>query len=193
MGKRISEAERLGNEIRNSFNQWKGIYENGESDPFWPDGANLELVRNHIIYYKKQCEELLEPGDYPDEYFQQLPPEVPRNYMAHPDEIREAARKSLETYKTDSDYLFILQAVNKLTKQQNEQTHASSILRYVSGLEDSIRCDRLIEMRRHRKPDLYLAGFQECRKKIENILGDTDRGHNLPLGQLSLFDLFGLT
>lgn len=193
MKKKIPEAERLGSEMRESFERWNNIYNNGGSDPFWPDGTNLELVRNHILYYRKKCEELLEPSDYPEEYSWPLPPEVSRNYMAQPDKIRETARKSLEAYKTDPDYLFILRSVNKLTKQQNEQTHASSILRYVSGLEDSVRHDRLIEMRRHRKPDLYLASFRECRKKIENILRDTGQGQNLPLGQLSLFDLFGLT
>lgn len=193
MKKRIPEAERLGNDIRDSFDRWKDIYENGGSDPFWSDGTNLELVRNHIIYYKNQCEALLEPCNYPEEYFISLPPAVPRNYMARPDEIRASARKSLETYKADSDYMYILRAVNKLTKQQNEQTHASNILRYVSDLEDCIRNDRLVEMRRHRKPELYLNSFRECRKKIEDILGADAREKILPTGQLTLFDLFDLT
>ena len=41
-------------ELEKAYAQWQRLYENGGSDPFWPDGVNLNLVRNHIIYYKGQ-------------------------------------------------------------------------------------------------------------------------------------------
>lgn len=28
---------------------WNHINENGCNDPFWPDGCNMNLTRNHII------------------------------------------------------------------------------------------------------------------------------------------------
>ena len=31
---------------------WTFNNENGCNDPFWPDGCNLNLTRNHIISYK---------------------------------------------------------------------------------------------------------------------------------------------
>lgn len=72
------------------YQHWKKLYEDGGSDPYYTDGVNLALVRNHIIYYKKQMEEacLALACDLPDVYFRALPPEVPEGYMAKPDEIR---------------------------------------------------------------------------------------------------------
>lgn len=65
----ISTAEKLGKELRGSYECWNHILQNGAGDPFWEDGANMNLVRNHIIYYKRQCEAELLPEEYPEEYF----------------------------------------------------------------------------------------------------------------------------
>ena len=37
---------------------WHDLKANGCSDPFWPDGVNMNLVRNHIIYALRQIAEL---------------------------------------------------------------------------------------------------------------------------------------
>ena len=71
-------------ELQRCYKRLKDIYENGCSDPTWTDGVNIDLVRNHIIYGKSQCEKVL--GDnfiaYPDEYFYPLPVELPDDFMA---------------------------------------------------------------------------------------------------------------
>lgn len=186
-------AKEIGAEIKERIERWEHIRIHGCSDPSWEDGCNMNLVRNHVLYGKSKCQALLLPEDYPVEYFLETPPEVNNKYMARGKEIRERSQKSLEAYKANSDYQFILQAVNRITKQQNEQTHASAFLRYVSELEASIQNDRLVEMRRHESPERYLDSFRECRKRIEEILGKPEPEPVLPMGQLSLFDLYGLT
>lgn len=64
---------------------WTHINENGCNDPFWPDGCNLNLTRNHIISYKRDIAELCEKTGMtlPEEYFLKVPPEVDNNYMAN--------------------------------------------------------------------------------------------------------------
>ena len=64
---------------------WNYINENGCNDPFWPDGCNLNLTRNHIISYKRDIAELCEKTGMtlPEEYFLKVPPEVDDNYMAN--------------------------------------------------------------------------------------------------------------
>lgn len=37
--------------IRKEIQHWKDINQNGCNDPFWSDGCNMNLTRNHIIYY----------------------------------------------------------------------------------------------------------------------------------------------
>lgn len=65
---------------------WNYINENSCNDPFWPDGCNMNLTRNHIISYKRDIAELCEENGMPlpEEYFLKIPPEVDDNYMANP-------------------------------------------------------------------------------------------------------------
>lgn len=65
--------------------RWQDIQENGCSDPFWPDGTNMNLVRNHILYYKEQImTTCTENGlTLPDEYYTPTPPKVTHSYMAN--------------------------------------------------------------------------------------------------------------
>lgn len=70
--------------IRQEIEHWKDINQNGCSDPFWPDGCNMNLTRNHIIYYQSKIREICTENrlPLPDEYYLAVPPEVDVNYMA---------------------------------------------------------------------------------------------------------------
>jgi len=76
--------------IIDSIERWKSHKENGCNDPGWPDGANMNLLRNHVISYKRQIKELCSEYELP------LPPEVyipglpyvDNNYFAKPESER---------------------------------------------------------------------------------------------------------
>lgn len=72
-------------ELLESVHRWKKIGECGCSDPFWPDGINMNLVRNHIIYYKRTIYDICSENNFtiPDAYYTPTPPEVSRYYMAN--------------------------------------------------------------------------------------------------------------
>lgn len=72
-------------DIRQEITNWKHLNKNGGQDPFWSDGANMNLTRNHITYAKRQIEELCEESGQtlPEEYFLPTPPEVDNYYMAN--------------------------------------------------------------------------------------------------------------
>lgn len=71
------------------FDHWDFIREHGCRDPFWPDGCNMNLIRNHIIYYYRELREVIkEPvqlslfdGGMDLRKERSVPPEVPENYM----------------------------------------------------------------------------------------------------------------
>lgn len=69
--------------IRANYKYWHEIAEHGCSDPFWEDGCNLNLIRNHIIGLRSQistqAREKMQP--VPGEVYWALPPEVPNTYM----------------------------------------------------------------------------------------------------------------
>ena len=168
MAKKKQEGPLAG--LENAYAQWQRIYENGSSDPFWPDGVNLELVRNHIIYFKSQIEETC-PLYMADElYLRELPPEVDQNYMANPDKIREQARRSLETYQADPNYQYLLRHRDSLTPKQSKELCVGAVLGYAASLRDFIARDNLVEMRRHREPERYLESFQDCADKVRQAL-----------------------
>lgn len=54
---------------------WWHIYEYGSSDPFWPDGCNLNLTRTHIM---NDVDELKKLGE---DHSEVIPPEVPETLM----------------------------------------------------------------------------------------------------------------
>lgn len=78
------EMKDLKNEILLENAIWRNINENGCNDPFWADGVNMNLTRNHIIYARMRIYEICcETGKkLPEEYYLPVPPEVDNNYMA---------------------------------------------------------------------------------------------------------------
>lgn len=82
-------------EIERERSHWNALNERGGNDPFWPDGVNMNLVRNHIIYYLRQLQELRrdsvqlsmfeDSSDYsaiPHQSDPRIPPLVDSDYMA---------------------------------------------------------------------------------------------------------------
>lgn len=163
-------------ELEKAYVQWQQLYENGDSDPTWPDGVNLDLVRSHIIYFKSQIEENC-PLYMADElYLRELPPEVDPNYMANPDKIRGQARRSLQAYQADRNYQYLLRHRESLTPKQSKELCVGAVLGYVSWLKESIAGDDLVELRRHREPERYLESFQDCADKVRQALESAGPG-----------------
>lgn len=73
------------NNIIREIATWKHIQLCGCNDPFWPDGCNMNLTRNHILSYKREIREICEENSLPlpEEYYLPTPPEVDNNYMAN--------------------------------------------------------------------------------------------------------------
>lgn len=94
---------------------WNYINENGCQDPFWADGVNMNLVRNHIVYAKNQILQLAEKGEeIPEEYYIPTPPEVDDNYIVKTSKYYKKRSKRLEQQGEKLIY--------KKTKYDGEQT-----------------------------------------------------------------------
>ena len=159
-------------ELVERFARWDFLYQHGCSDPTWSDGVNLNLVRNHIIYAKRQLEE-------------STPPEVDQNYMARADEIRSNVQKSLKIYQCNPHYLYCKKYTGELTVKELKRFPVGNVLGYVSGLEDAIAADDLITMRRHEDANRYLDSFARCEMEIRKMFSDRELDP-----QMSLFALY---
>lgn len=153
MAKKRTRAEELQENLQKDFQRWEYLNTHGGSDPLYEDGFNMNIVRNHIIYDKRKCQEELEEKDYPKEYFRETPPQVDNYYMARMDEIRENAKSSLLVYKADENYIFIMQNLGKLNERQKEQCHIGAVMGYITGLQSFINGNDYVGMRRHERPE----------------------------------------
>ena len=76
--------------LRSTPKKWISYRDDGGSDPFWPDGANMNLLRNHMIYAKREIEKLCQEYGIiqPKELLIPIPPYVDNNYFAFPNSAR---------------------------------------------------------------------------------------------------------
>ena len=79
------ELNEVCKDIRREIARWEDINQNGCNDPFWSDGCNMNLTRNHIIYDKWKIAQICEEHGIliPEEMYLPTPPEVSDYYMAH--------------------------------------------------------------------------------------------------------------
>jgi hypothetical protein len=167
MAAKKKQREDYAAKLQRCHDRWNEIYTHGCSDPIWSDGCNLNLVHSHCHYYRRLIEENYAPEAYPAIYFKEIPPEVDRDYMARPDEIRAAARAALARYKADADYQYIRRHRDDFSPKTIKKLLISNVLNYTAGLERAIEQDDLVTMRRHERPDGYLESFASCVKRMQ--------------------------
>ena len=153
-------------ELERSFERWEYIRDNGASDPFYEDGVNLNLVRNHIIYYKGMLEKENSLFGLPDVYYRELPPEVDSKYMARPDEIRVNAAIAMQRIDEDEHLEFIRKQSRNLSEKQLKQLCVPAVIGYAENLRTAIAEDDLVTMRRYERPDHYLEAFRSLAEKL---------------------------
>ena len=82
-------AQQIQAELDREFQRWNDIACSGCQDPTWPDGVNMNLVRNHIIYWYKLLDEK-QSADTQTSLFDMptrevmrrpVPPKAPDQYM----------------------------------------------------------------------------------------------------------------
>ena len=72
------------NRLAERHARWERERCDGCVDPNWSDGDNLNLVRNHIIYYKQQIRLTCNKFSLtiPAIYYRPLPPEMPHDFFS---------------------------------------------------------------------------------------------------------------
>ena len=72
------------NRLAERYAHWEQERRDGCVDPNWSDGVNLNLVRNHIINFKRQIHRICDNFNLPIPaiYYRPLPPEMPRDFFS---------------------------------------------------------------------------------------------------------------
>lgn len=168
MSKR-GKAVDYGAELESLYKRWDYLYEHGGSDPFWSDGVNANMVKNQIIYCKNKIENENSLFLLPDAYYRDIPPELPNNYMARPDEIRENARKAMAVIDADENLKFVRERSKSLSEKELKRLCIPAIIGYAENIRRAIADDDLITMRRYEHPDRYLDSFRSAAEKLRSL------------------------
>ena len=154
-----------------SYAQWQSIFENGCQDPFWEDGINLNLVRNHIIYFHRQMNDLCEEIGYlkPEICSREIPKEVDPHYMAGTKEIEKQARKALALLEQCNEYCKLVSFEEQLTDEQKKAVYYSVTLGYVNNLKNAIDSKDYVAMRRYRDGAWILGSISKCLERVKQI------------------------
>lgn len=168
MSKR-EKAVDYGAELENLYKRWEHLYEHGGSDPSWSDGTNLSLLRTQIINCKRKIEEENTMFLLPNAYYRKIPPEVPRDYMARPNEIRENARKAMAIIDADKNLKFVREQSKSLSEKELKRLCIPAIIGYAENIRRAIADDDLITMRRYERPDRYLDSFRSAAERIRSL------------------------
>lgn len=168
MSKR-GKAVDYGSELENLYKRWEHLYEHGGSDPFWSDGVNANMIKNQIIYCKNKIENENSLFLLPDAYYRDIPPELPNNYMARPDEIRENARKAMAIIDADKNLKFVREQSKNLSEKELKRFCIPAIIGYAENIHRAVAEDDLLTMRRYERPDGYLDSFRSAAERIRSL------------------------
>lgn len=177
---------------------WQELYTKGGSDPFYTDGANLSIVRNHIIQDKKMIEKVCRENSLkqPPVIDIPTPPKVDVDYMANKDEIRVQAEKTLAEAKASGAYLYLQSVEEDVLRHKKlaEKSHISTILSYVTGLERAITEDDYVSMRRRGCPGFgMMEALERCMEKVKEGLAEYEKSkvNGFEVNANGQFSLFG--
>mgnify|MGYP000472111042 CR=1 FL=1 len=110
---------RIASELEERHMCWDYIREHGCQDPFYADGVNMNLVRNHIIFYRRQLLEMT-PGNLPDIYYRPVPPEVPQGYMCTDGKYYQERRQRIWGVSFDTEVEIEIEVNICPTQEKNE-------------------------------------------------------------------------
>lgn len=164
--------EKIENALIGEYVRWQQLYTQGGNDPLYSDGVNMNLIRNHILYCRRELEKL---QYYPEVYNREIPPEVDKNYMARPMEILQNAKKTFAECQNDKDYKYLLKNGLNITQEDRKRICYSAVTGYMTNLRRAIERNDLITMRRYECPDRYKESFRKCRQQMEEILRNMDK------------------
>lgn len=170
--------------IEAAYVHWNDIYQNGCFDPCWEDGVNLNLVRNHIIYYYYILDERAEEPEQlslltPSAKCiarRPLPPEVDDKYMAKPDELLAGALRTRDAIRSDENYQWIISLRGKLSKNVEKRSCFIAVANYVNAIDDAIQKRHFPRLRSYQDPGYWITAYVGMRKRIEEAIAEEQEG-----------------
>lgn len=105
-------------ELKGLYSKCEQLATDGGNDPDHSDGENYEQTRRLIAYRKAEMELYLKKEQLPEEFFWQMPPELPRFFMAKRTHWIQLARQYAKQMEANSKYLAIASLDSPIWKKE---------------------------------------------------------------------------
>ena len=158
--------EELVRELERDYARWEQVYMAGSKDPFWPDGVNANLCRNHILCGKRRIRELYPDAEMPEIYYRPLPQKLPAEYMARKEELRSAALRSYTRYISDENFCFIRNHVERIPETDALRGILDALLARADVLKDAVLSGDYVAMRRYADAGSLLASLKSGAERL---------------------------
>lgn len=145
------------------WNEWKA---RGCPEADVSDGEYLNRLRVGIETMMRLVENLFDEADYPDCYYAPLPPVMDVGYMANCQKIKECAIRALKEYRNNQDYLWLAGHIRQIDNDDKENSEAYRLLCHAENLEEAIRSDDYLQMKRESFQDSLYDDMASCKKRI---------------------------
>ena len=155
-------------ELERDYARWEQVYMAGSKDPFWPDGVNANLCRNHILSGKKRIRELYPDAEMPGIYYRPLPQKLPAEYMARKEELRSAALRSYTRYISDEIFCFIRNHVERIPETDALRGILDALLARADVLKDAVLSGDYVAMRRYADAGSLLASLKSGAERLRD-------------------------
>jgi hypothetical protein len=152
------EIEELTRNIEGAYRRYERIKSSGMGDPNRPDGKWLNEAITDIMYCQSAARDICEDSGIPIPAIckRDLPPAVPGDYIADPNETRRAAKEALRECKAHPKYkkLVELKAGGWITSYK--WMDLNKLLDEPKNLEKAIGSDDIREMHKYVISAAYL-------------------------------------
>lgn len=167
----------LEEELKEEFQHWDNLLETGGSDPSWPDGVNLNLIINHIIYNKQSME--ASKAEAPEIYHRRTPEKLPDNFMVKAEQIYWNALAIYRLCRANEDYQYLRNLV--IPMDIEKKTRIREKLEWADQVYEAIQKQDYVVLRRITEVLDFKRYRTEVEQEIEKKKADEE--------QISLFTM----
>ena len=176
--------EQIQEALNERFARWDEIRVNGCSDCFYTDGAHLNLIRNHILYWYGELGKLLShslqmrfDGQHEVEERRPVPPEMRQDFMVNPSEIHQNAEKTLSAILSSPDYIALAGLEGKVPRA--EEGRLKALLQYPVSLKYFLETGQYPRLRSYQDSDYWLRVYANQRVLLEAEMVKMERSELL--------------
>lgn len=141
----MSDKRQIKTILKEYFEEWERIRENGVYDFLCTDGEVLNTMRYSIINLKKEIENNFDSTDYPEIYYRDNPPVMSEEYMANSEDIVESAQYNLNLFKQSFSLIIDMAEMN--IKDDSWTESDLRITNFVRKYQNAIENNDLVSMR----------------------------------------------